>query len=82
LPIATAVVRPLVKVLVVQGLRIFENGRVALAKSLETFEDIVAEARASLDEEGERRRGNGDARQRAGGRIDRTGDLTPHGGKN
>jgi len=50
-PLFTRVLRPLAVEAAVAGMGIFEEGRRLAAEQMETFEDIVAEARARREEQ-------------------------------
>jgi len=50
-PLFTKVLRPLVVEAAVAGMGVVEEGRRVLAEQMETFEDIVAEARARREEQ-------------------------------
>ncbi|MEM5435972.1 DUF5132 domain-containing protein [Paraburkholderia diazotrophica] len=50
LPVVAAVSRPIAKSAMKTGVILFEKGREAAAEMREVFEDLVAEARAELDE--------------------------------
>jgi flagellar biosynthesis/type III secretory pathway M-ring protein FliF/YscJ len=69
-PILRPVVRPITKSVLKAGLAAYEQGRVALAELNEQTGDILAEARAELDEEAATEHGAGgpeSARARASG---------------
>lgn len=51
LPLAAGVGKPIAKSLIKGGITLYEKSRGAFAELGETFEDIVAEARAELAEE-------------------------------
>jgi hypothetical protein len=48
LPMAASVLRPVAKAAIKGGILAFENAKVAVAETKETFEDIAAEARAEV----------------------------------
>lgn len=50
LPVIAAVSRPIAKSAMKTGVIMFEKGREAAAEMREVFEDLVAEARAELDQ--------------------------------
>lgn len=50
IPLAMPVLRPLSKVAVKAGLSVYDQGRVAFAELSERTNDLVAEARAEMDE--------------------------------
>jgi hypothetical protein len=50
-PVVLPVLRPLAKSVIKAGLVAYDQGRVALAEMAERTEDVVAEARAEMDEE-------------------------------
>jgi hypothetical protein len=50
-PVVASVMKPLAKAAVKGGLLAYENAKVAIAETRETFEDIAAEARAEIAEE-------------------------------
>lgn len=51
LPILASIARPLAKATIKSGLMLYEKGRETLAEAGEMVEDLVAEARAEMDEE-------------------------------
>lgn len=50
LPVVAALSRPIAKSAMKTGVILFERGREAAAEMTEVFEDLVAEARAELDQ--------------------------------
>ncbi|MBW2442842.1 MAG: DUF5132 domain-containing protein [Deltaproteobacteria bacterium] len=48
LPMVAGVLRPVAKAAIKGGILAFENAKVAVAETKETFEDIAAEARAEV----------------------------------
>jgi hypothetical protein len=48
LSMITSVLRPVAKAAIKGGILAFENAKVAIAETKETFEDITAEARAEI----------------------------------
>ena len=50
LPVVAALSRPIAKSAMKTGVIVFERGREAAAEMTEVFEDLVAEARAELDQ--------------------------------
>jgi hypothetical protein len=50
-PVVLPVLRPLAKSVIKAGLVAYDQGRVAFAEMAERTEDILAEARAEMDEE-------------------------------
>lgn len=48
LPMVAGVLRPVAKAAIKGGILAFENAKVAVAETRETFEDIAAEARAEV----------------------------------
>jgi hypothetical protein len=48
LPMIAGVLRPVAKAAIKGGILAFENAKVAVAETKETFEDIAAEARAEV----------------------------------
>ncbi len=49
-PVATGVAKPIAKTLVKGGIVLYERGKGVISEVGETFEDIIAEARAELAE--------------------------------
>jgi hypothetical protein len=56
-PAFRSIGRPLAKAAIKSGLNLFDKGREKLAQFGEVFEDLVAEARAELEEEARGRNG-------------------------
>jgi hypothetical protein len=52
LPVVARSARPLARAAVKTGIVVYEKGRETLAEAGETFDDLVAEARAELEQEG------------------------------
>lgn len=50
-PVATGIGKPIAKAMVKGGIVLYEKGKGVIAEVGETFEDIVAEAKAELAEE-------------------------------
>jgi hypothetical protein len=48
LPMVASVMRPVVKAAIKGGIMAYENAKVAVAETRETFEDIAAEARSEV----------------------------------
>jgi hypothetical protein len=48
LPMVAGVVRPIAKAAIKGGILAFENAKLAIAETKETFEDIAAEAKAEV----------------------------------
>jgi hypothetical protein len=77
-PLFTRVLRPLVVEAAVAGMGMVEEGRRLVAEQMETFEDIVAEARARREEQ-QLAEGNGHHAEVAV-EVGDAGDETERGG--
>ncbi len=51
MPVLAGVAKPLAKALIKGGISLYEKGREAIAEGGEVLEDIVAEAKAELEQE-------------------------------
>jgi polyhydroxyalkanoate synthesis regulator phasin len=51
LPVVARAAKPLVKAMVKSGIIVFEKGREAVAELCEVMEDVVAEAKAEIEQE-------------------------------
>jgi hypothetical protein len=48
IPVVASVMKPLAKAVIKGGLLAYENAKIAIAETSETFEDIAAEARSEI----------------------------------
>jgi hypothetical protein len=48
-PILSAAVKPMAKVMIKEGMRMYEKGREIVEEARETVEDLVAEARSEIE---------------------------------